>query len=54
MAMNGVSAKIPAAKAPTRSRSHVFVSGLALRLLIAFVLSWLIVLAFFATGVVSH
>jgi hypothetical protein len=32
----------------------VFVSGLAVRILIAFLISWLIVLAFFATGVVSH
>ncbi len=31
-----------------------FPSGLAIRLLIAFVVSWLIVLAFFASGVVSH
>ena len=55
MAMNGISAKIPAVKVPTRSLRHrIFVSGLALRILIAFILSWLIVLAFFATGVVSH
>lgn len=54
MAMNGISAKLPAVKAPTRFRSHVLVSGLAIRLLIAFVISWLIVLAFFATAVVSH
>ncbi len=35
-------------------RFHIAISGLALRLLIAFVVSWLIVLAFFASGVVSH
>ena len=35
-------------------RFPIAISGLALRLLIAFVISWLIVLAFFASGVVSH
>ena len=29
-------------------------SGLALRLFIAFIISWLIILAFFVTGAVSH
>jgi hypothetical protein len=55
MATNGISAKVPAVQVSTRvRRPRIFVSGLALRLLLAFVLSWLIVLAFFATGVVSH
>jgi hypothetical protein len=53
MAMNGISAEVPAVQARTR-RPRIIVSGLALRILIAFILSWLIVLAFFATGVVSH
>jgi hypothetical protein len=37
----------------TRRRSFRF-SGLALRLLIAFVISWLIVMAFFISGAVSR
>ena len=53
MAMNGISAKVPAVSTHAR-RFRIPVSGLAVRLLIAFVISWLIVLAFFATGVVSH
>jgi len=35
-------------------RFPILISGLAIRLLIAFVVSWLIVLAFFASGVLSH
>jgi hypothetical protein len=53
MAMNGISAKMPTVQ-PQSRRPRVFVSGLAVRILIAFLISWLIVLAFFATGVVSH
>jgi len=29
-------------------------SGIALRLFIAFIISWLIIMAFFVSGVVSH
>ncbi|HET9919785.1 MAG TPA: hypothetical protein VFQ30_08100 [Ktedonobacteraceae bacterium] len=53
MAMNGISAKVPAVTQHSR-RFRLPVSRVALQLLIAFVISWLIVLAFFATGVVSH
>ena len=53
MSMNGISAKMPAVPNHSR-RFHIPVSGLAVRVLIAFVISWLIVLAFFATGVISH
>jgi hypothetical protein len=52
MATNGIDMQIPTAT--TTRRRHFRVSGLALRLLIAFVVSWLIILAFFATGAVSH
>jgi hypothetical protein len=38
----------------TTRRRNFHISGLAIRLLIAFLISWLIVLAFFATGAVSH
>lgn len=46
MSMDGINAQ-------SRRRSFVF-SNLALRLLIAFILSWIIVLAFFVSGAVSH
>ncbi len=35
-------------------RRHPVVSGLAVRVLIALVISWLIVMAFFVTSVASH
>jgi hypothetical protein len=35
-------------------RRHPVVSGLAVRILIALVISWLIVMAFFVTTVASH
>ena len=35
-------------------RSSILLSRLALRLLIAFIISWLVVLAFFVTSAVSH
>lgn len=44
----------PVSPTPSQRRVSWPISSLAIRLLIAFVLSWLIVLAFFATGVVSH
>lgn len=53
MASDGINAQ-----AVTTTRSHRrfawLLSGIALRLLIAFVISSLVILAFFATGVVSH
>lgn len=54
MAMNGISSSISATASTSSRRRKVIVSGLFVRLLIAFVISWLIVLAFFATSVVSH
>jgi hypothetical protein len=53
MAMNGINAQVSATTGSQRRIAWV-VSGIALRLLIAFVISWLIVLAFFVSGVVSH
>jgi hypothetical protein len=35
-------------------RRHSLVSGLAVRILIALVISWLVVMAFFVTNVASH
>ncbi|HEX6484206.1 MAG TPA: hypothetical protein VF043_35630 [Ktedonobacteraceae bacterium] len=48
MSMNGISSPVH-----SRRRSLI-ISGLALRILIAFIVSWLIVLAFFVSGAVSH
>ncbi len=41
------------AQVQTRHRS-LSISGLGLRMLIAFILSWIIVLAFFVSGAISH
>ena len=38
----------------TPRRRKFYISGLALRVLIALVISWLVVMAFFVTGVASH
>ncbi len=48
MSMNGAGAQVR-----TRRRS-LAVSSLAVRILIAFIVSWIIVLAFFVSGVISH
>ncbi len=46
--------KIPVRTTVPPRRFNITISGLAIRLLIAFVISWLIILAFFALGAVSH
>lgn len=48
MSTNGISSPVQ-----SRRRGPV-ISGLALRILIAFIVSWLIVLAFFISGAVSR
>ncbi len=51
MSTNGVSTQVqPAAM----TRRQFPISGLLLRVLLALVISWLIVMAFFVTNVVSH
>ncbi|HLX55724.1 MAG TPA: hypothetical protein VKR83_01745 [Ktedonobacteraceae bacterium] len=47
-ATNGMDVQIPV------RRRFFPLSRLAMRLLIAFIVSWLIVLAFFVSGAVSH
>jgi len=48
MSTNGISTS-------DQNQRRIFpVSGVALRLLFAFIISWLIVLAFFVSSVVSH
>ena len=56
MATNGVNGVINPAQATTRAarRYSRLLSSVALRLAIAFLISWLIILAFFVSGVVSH
>jgi len=46
--------KIPARTTVSAHRFNIAISGLAIRLLIAFIVSWLIVLAFFVSGAVSR
>ena len=53
MATNGINAQSPATTQGERRFSWLL-SGIALRLLLAFIISWLIIMAFFVSGVVSH
>ena len=46
--------RIPARTTVPTRRFNIGISGLAIRLLIAFIVSWLIVLAFFVSGAVSR
>jgi hypothetical protein len=48
MSTNGVGAQVQ-----TRRRGFA-ISGWAVRILVAFIISWLIVLAFFISGAISH
>lgn len=52
MATNGITTQVE--QTTTVTRRHFPISGLLLRLLIALVISWLIIMAFFVTNVVSH
>ena len=46
--------KIPVRTTVPPRRFNITISSLTIRLLIAFIISWLIVLVFFASGVLSH
>jgi hypothetical protein len=48
MSTNGISTNVQ------NQRRSFPVSGMALRLIFAFLISWLIILAFFVSSVVSH
>jgi hypothetical protein len=48
MSINGAGAQVQ-----TRRRRFA-ISGWGVRILIAFIISWLIVLAFFVSGAISH
>lgn len=54
MATNDINASVTATSVVQRHRFAWMLSGVALRLLIAFIVSALIILAFFVTSVVSH
>ncbi len=43
-----------AARESSARRRHIFVSSLTVRIMIALVISWLIIMAFFVTGAISH
>lgn len=52
-----MSVKIPTQVSPTtldKTRRKLYISGLMVRLLIALVISWLIIMAFFITNVASR
>jgi hypothetical protein len=52
MVTNGINAQSPTV---TGSRRFSWLlSSIALRLFLAFIISWLIIMAFFVSGVVSH
>jgi hypothetical protein len=53
MAMDGLNAHVQNTTKDQHRFSWLF-SGIALRLLIAFLISWIVLLAFFVSGVVSH
>jgi hypothetical protein len=53
MATNGVHAQVSTTTRDQRRFSRLF-SGIAVRLLIAFLISLVVLLAFFASGVISH
>jgi hypothetical protein len=53
MSTNGIGAQLQPGPMASRRR-NLLMTGIALRLFIAFVISWLIILAFFVSGAVSH
>lgn len=53
MSTNGIGTQVQVKPIVSRRR-RIVISSLAFRLAVAFVISWLIILAFFATGAVSH
>jgi hypothetical protein len=53
MATNGINAQLRTTNGGQR-RFAWLLSGIALRILVAFIMSWMIILAFFVSGVISH
>ena len=54
MAMNSVSTPNTGPKPETKRRPNPYISGFAVRILIALIISWLVLMAFFVTAVASH
>jgi hypothetical protein len=54
MAMNSVSPPNTSPKSATKRRPNPYISGFAVRILIALIVSWLVLMAFFVTAVASH
>lgn len=55
MSSNGIDTHVPSTTGTGGQRRFAWLlSSVALRLLFAFIISWLIILAFFVSGVVSH
>jgi hypothetical protein len=54
MATNEINARSSTTTTTGTRRFSWLLSGVALRLFIAFIISWLIIMAFFVSGVVSH
>ena len=55
--MNGISTQSPMAATVVdsrRRRPSIYITGFMIRLVVALVISWLIIMAFFVTNVVSH
>jgi len=48
MSTNGISSSVQ------NQRRSILVSSVALRLVFAFIISWMIILAFFVSSVISH
>ena len=53
MATNGMNAQVRTTNGGQRRFSWLL-SSIALRILIAFIISWMIIMAFFVSGVISH
>ena len=53
MSTNGIGTQMQTAAGGSRRRK-ILTYGLAFRLFIAYIISWLIIVGFFVTGAVSH
>jgi len=54
MSTNGVTTATRATTSESPRRRNIYVSSLVIRVFIALLISWLIVMAFFITNVASH
>lgn len=54
MVTNGIRTEASNTTTAVTPRRKFYISSIVIRVLIALIISWLIVMAFFVTGVVSH